>query len=59
MVIDTTESLSAAREVSEELKKITPLPVKAVIYTHNHADHWLGTKAFFAAMEKMKIDRPS
>jgi len=47
VVIDTTESLSAAREVMEELKGITALPVKAVIYTHNHADHWLGTKAFF------------
>ena len=46
VVIDTTESLSAAREVMGELKKITDRPVKAVIYTHNHADHWLGTKAF-------------
>jgi alkyl sulfatase BDS1-like metallo-beta-lactamase superfamily hydrolase len=47
VVIDTTESLSAAREVMGELRKITNLPVKAVIYTHNHADHWFGTKAFF------------
>ena len=49
VVIDTTESLSAAREVMGEMKKITSLPVKAVIYTHNHADHWFGTKAFFGS----------
>ena len=51
VVIDTTESLSAAREVMGELKKITDLPVKVVVYTHNHADHWLGTKAFLAPGE--------
>ena len=47
VVIDTTESLSAAREVMGELKKITSLPVKAIVYTHNHPDHWFGTRAFF------------
>jgi alkyl sulfatase BDS1-like metallo-beta-lactamase superfamily hydrolase len=48
VVIDTTESLAAAREVVGELKKITDLPVKAVVYTHNHRDHRMGTKAFLA-----------
>jgi alkyl sulfatase BDS1-like metallo-beta-lactamase superfamily hydrolase len=47
VVVDTTESLSAAREVMGELKKITDLPVKAIVYTHNHPDHWFGTRAFF------------
>ena len=44
IIVDTTESVEAAREIAEEFKKITDMPVKAVIYTHNHPDHILGTE---------------
>jgi alkyl sulfatase BDS1-like metallo-beta-lactamase superfamily hydrolase len=47
VIIDTTESLSAAQTIMAEFRKISDKPVKAVIYTHNHADHFRGTKALF------------
>ncbi len=46
IIVDTTESLRAARQVKAEFDKITDKPVKAIIYTHNHTDHIFGAKAF-------------
>ena len=36
VIIDTTESLSAAKIIMAEFRKISNKRVKAVIYTHNH-----------------------
>jgi alkyl sulfatase BDS1-like metallo-beta-lactamase superfamily hydrolase len=47
VIIDTTESLTAARSIMAEFRKITPKPVKVVLYTHNHGDHFRGTRACF------------
>jgi alkyl sulfatase BDS1-like metallo-beta-lactamase superfamily hydrolase len=47
VIIDTTESLSAARTIMAEFRKISDKPVKAVIYTHNHRDHFIGTGALY------------
>ena len=46
IIVDTTESMEAARRVKAEFDKITNKPVKAIIYTHNHTDHIFGAKAF-------------
>lgn len=46
IIIDTTESVDAAREIKEEFDRISGLPVAAVIYTHGHPDHILGTSVF-------------
>jgi alkyl sulfatase BDS1-like metallo-beta-lactamase superfamily hydrolase len=46
IIVDTTESMSAAKEVKAEFDKITDKPVKAIIYTHNHTDHIFGAKVF-------------
>jgi alkyl sulfatase BDS1-like metallo-beta-lactamase superfamily hydrolase len=46
IVIDTLESVDAAKTAMAEFRKITDKPVKAVIYTHNHSDHINGVKAF-------------
>jgi len=48
VVIDTTESISAARAVINELRKTTDLPLSHIIYTHFHGDHIRGAKAFHA-----------
>ena len=42
IIVDTMESLEAAALVKAEFDKITTKPVKAIIYTHNHADHIFG-----------------
>ena len=47
VIIDTTESLTAARTIMAEFRKISDRPVKAVLYTHNHVDHFRGTRACF------------
>jgi alkyl sulfatase BDS1-like metallo-beta-lactamase superfamily hydrolase len=46
VIIDTTESRDAAREILEEFRKITPKPVRYVIYTHGHLDHVSGAPVF-------------
>lgn len=46
IIVDTTESLAAARAVKAEFDRITDKPVAAIIYTHNHTDHIFGAAAF-------------
>jgi alkyl sulfatase BDS1-like metallo-beta-lactamase superfamily hydrolase len=44
IIVDTTENPVAAKEIMVEFRKITDKPVKAIIYTHFHADHILGAR---------------
>lgn len=46
VVVDTTETQSAARATFEEFRKISQLPVSYIIYTHHHGDHINGAKVF-------------
>ena len=46
VIIDTTESEEAAREILAEFRKITEAPVKYIIYTHGHVDHITGAPIF-------------
>jgi len=46
IVIDTTESTCAAANILAEFRKITDLPVRAIVYTHSHRDHVSGTTVF-------------
>ena len=46
VIIDTTESIEATKEIAKEFRKISDKPIKGVVYTHNHADHVLGTRSF-------------
>ena len=48
ILIDTLTSMETAEIVAAELKKITKKPIRTVIYTHFHADHVSGTKAFIS-----------
>lgn len=49
IVVDTGENLDQAEAVLAELRTRTEKPVVAVILTHHHADHVLGTAAFVSA----------
>lgn len=51
VIIDTGETLEQAEHVLAELRKLTPKPVAAVVLTHHHADHVLGTSAFVSAAD--------
>ena len=46
IIIDTGETNEQAEKVLAEFHKITPKPVVAVIYTHNHVDHSEGAGVF-------------
>jgi len=43
--------METAETVAAEFKKITDKPIKTIIYTHFHADHVSGTKAFVSDEE--------
>jgi alkyl sulfatase BDS1-like metallo-beta-lactamase superfamily hydrolase len=46
IIVDTMECIEVAEEVRNAFQQITQKPVKAVIYTHNHADHVFGASVF-------------
>jgi alkyl sulfatase BDS1-like metallo-beta-lactamase superfamily hydrolase len=46
VVIDTTGGMSSASASFKEFRKICPLPVSYIIYTHFHSDHIRGAKVF-------------
>jgi alkyl sulfatase BDS1-like metallo-beta-lactamase superfamily hydrolase len=46
IIVDTMESMQAAKSVLAAFRTISNKPVKAIIYTHNHADHVFGAAAF-------------
>jgi len=47
VIIDTTESVAAAKEIKEQFDKLANGPVLAIIYTHTHPDHIFGASVFF------------
>ncbi len=47
-IVDTTESREIAQAIAAEFSQLTDLPVEAIIYTHNHADHVFGAEIFAA-----------
>ncbi len=52
LIVDTHLRPSYARELLEEVKKLTPLPVRYVVNTHWHNDHTQGNQAYFNAFPK-------
>src|SRR4029450_12450955 len=46
LVVDSHSKPSAARVVVERLRALTPKPVRYVVNTHFHWDHWQGNEAY-------------
>jgi cyclase len=46
LVVDTHSKPSAARALIEQIKKLTDKPVKYVVNTHFHYDHYQGNEAY-------------
>jgi cyclase len=46
LVVDTHSKPSAARALTEQIKKLTPKPVRFVVNTHFHWDHYQGNEAY-------------
>ncbi|HEY8439465.1 MAG TPA: MBL fold metallo-hydrolase [Candidatus Limnocylindrales bacterium] len=46
LIIDTRSSGVQAAEILNDLRSLTPLPVRAVVNTHGHSDHTFGNHRF-------------
>jgi len=51
IIVDTLEAVENARQVMAAFRTITTNPVKAVVYTHNHYDHVMGTEGVVTRAE--------
>ena len=49
ILIDTGSSKSYGEQVKKQIEKITSKPIKYIINTHHHPDHFLGNSAFFSS----------
>lgn len=55
LVFDTFSRPSTARTVLAEIRKITDKPVRYVVNSHHHPDHWSGNEVFAQAFPNLEI----
>jgi len=55
LVYDTFTRPSEARELLRMISRITPLPVRYVVNSHWHPDHWTGNEVFAEAFPGVQI----
>ena len=55
LVVDPQGSEAAGRALIEEIRRLTPLPVRFVINTHWHGDHHGGNSAFVQAFPEVQV----
>jgi len=55
LVVDTHSKPSAARVLLGMLRDLTPKPVRYVVNTHFHWDHWHGNEAYSAAYPGVEV----
>lgn len=55
LVFDTNGTPAAAEAVLAEIRRLTPLPVRFVVYSHWHWDHWYGTEVYTRAFPGVQV----
>jgi glyoxylase-like metal-dependent hydrolase (beta-lactamase superfamily II) len=55
LVVDSGQFPSLARAEIAEIKKLSPLPVRYIVNTHWHLDHWVGNGEFRKAWPGVAI----
>jgi len=55
VVVDAESKPSAAREVIAQIKRLTDKPVKYLVITHLHGDHFQGAEAYVTAWPGVQI----
>src|SRR5262244_2717889 len=55
LVFDANGTPAAARAVIAEIRKITDKPVKYLVISHWHWDHWYGAEAYKEAFPDVRI----
>src|SRR6266850_6202526 len=55
VVVDSHSKPSAARALYQEIQAVTKKPVKKIINTHFHWDHWQGNEVYAQAIPSLEI----
>lgn len=55
LVVDSESIPAAASEVIADIKRITPLPVKYLVITHFHGDHFQGAGAYVSEWPGVQV----
>ncbi|MDA8604506.1 MBL fold metallo-hydrolase, partial [Alphaproteobacteria bacterium] len=55
IIIDTSETTSAAGNILAAFRQVSDLPVHTIIFTHSHRDHVSGASVFAAAGDNPDI----
>src|SRR5262245_56774230 len=55
LVFDTNGTPASAAQVLAAVRKITPRPIRYVVNSHWHWDHWYGTEVYTAAFPDVKV----
>ena len=55
LVVDSASTPSSARALIAEIRKLTDKPVRYLVNTHYHWDHYWGNEAFVAAFPQVEI----
>ncbi len=55
LVVDSHSKPSAARALVRRLRELTPKPVRYVVNTHFHFDHWQGNEAYPEAYPNVEV----
>jgi glyoxylase-like metal-dependent hydrolase (beta-lactamase superfamily II) len=55
LVFDTNGTPASAAKVLGEIRRVTDRPVRFVVYSHWHWDHWYGTQVYTAAFPGVKV----
>ena len=59
VIVDTHSKPSAAQALYKEIQGVTKKPVRKIINTHFHWDHWQGNEVYAAATPASRSSRPS
>lgn len=52
-IIDTSESIGAARNILAEFKNLSSKPIRRIIYSHGHRDHISGARVFYDGTQEI------
>lgn len=55
LIFDSNGTPAAARAVLAELRRITPAPVKYIVHSHWHWDHWYGAEVYREAFPQAQV----